>query len=476
MQDSRRNLSLWPLALAIAAVLLLPSAGAGETIFLASDQVGGPGGGPTDVFEVNLDTLEATFLATFDSGILATDRVHAITICAGSPKIIGIGRDTGTVAEIDLTAPVLDDVILGALPTSFERRVVQLACSPDGTIYLSNQGTEELYTLDLATCPACAPALVGKVETAPGAGDVNLNGADMAFSFTGELFVLANIIVSPGVSLGGPFYRVDPKTAAAVLIGDMTTRAVNTGLAFTGDGRLITSNIDDHLYQIDAGDASIIDLGTLTESGMPLNIRGGDLASSPACPPPLHFDRDAAGNPLMTGQIIDDEWEAAGVFVSTNNPVDNPLMIFDSSAPTGGDVDLGTPHVDFGGPGVGSGGGALRSSRNGLSRGKILIISADGNSADPNDLDAPGQIAFDFAVPVRLDEVHIIDVERGEGGGTVVAFGPGGTEIVSRPLLTLGNNSFQVVPVGATMVTRLEINLAGSAGITALVFCHDVCN
>jgi hypothetical protein len=146
-------------------------------------------------------------------------------------------------------------------------------------------------------------------------------------------------------------------------------------------------------------------------------------------------------------------------------------MIFDSSTPNG-DKDLGTPNTDFGGPGIGDGGAADTPGRNGLPRGQILIVSEDGNSDDPNDYDGASVIEFLFDPPMPLvTEVHILDIDDEQNGGFVTAYDSDGAVIQTQPLLPLGNNSFQVVPVGAFNVSRLEITVGASAGISGIVFC-----
>ena len=84
-----------------------------------------------------------------------------------------------------------------------------------------------------------------------------------------------------------------------------------------------------------------------------------DFGYAPAaCLPRIDFETDALGNPLVAGQVIDDEWAAWGITASfsVNAPSTGPLMIFDSANPTGGDVDLGSPNETCTppGPGVGS--------------------------------------------------------------------------------------------------------------------------
>jgi len=57
-------------------------------------------------------------------------------------------------------------------------------------------------------------------------------------------------------------------------------------------------------------------------------------------------------------------------------------MIFDSSHPSGGDFDLGTPNEYYGGPGKGVAGGP-GPTQNDKALGNVVIVSEDGDSTDP---------------------------------------------------------------------------------------------
>lgn len=57
-------------------------------------------------------------------------------------------------------------------------------------------------------------------------------------------------------------------------------------------------------------------------------------------------------------------------------------MIFDTSNPTGGDIDLGTPNEYYGGPGVGVAGGP-GPTPNTLGLGNVIIVSEDQDATDP---------------------------------------------------------------------------------------------
>jgi hypothetical protein len=106
---------------------------------------------------------------------------------------------------------------------------------------------------------------------------------------------------------------------------------------------------------------------------------------------------------------------------------DATVMIFDSTNPSGGDVDLGTPNVDFGGPGIGRAGQQGRRYENNLPRGNLLIISQDDDSSDPNDNRRGGIMQFDFTPDVVAKQLGLLDNEEGvlielllAGGGTIV--------------------------------------------------------
>ena len=453
-------------------LLLMPEPSAAQGVYLTNR------GFPSRLYELDLTANEAIFLRVLESDT----QVFAMAMCPGDETLLTIGRNLGMVARVDLSTTPPAETILGQLPGDL--RVVQMACSPEGTIFFTDNPTDQLYTLDLSTCDPtlttpCSPELMGTVETALGAADVNILGADISLTGTGKLYLIA---IGPGGPADRKLYEVDvsalpcpDSSCPASFINDFSTGDNVPGLTALDDRRLIISSNEDHLYRIDPTDASLTDLGTLVEfpSGDPIDIRNGDLAAIwSTCPAALDFEMDGNGDPLVPGQIIDDEFAALGITVATNDPVNHPLMIFDSGAPIG-DEDLGTPNSDFGGPGIGLGGGADRPGRNGLPRGQVLVVSEDANPAVPNDHDGGGVIDFIFDPPMPLvTEIHILDIDD-QGAGTIKAFDSDGMELVSRPLLPLGNNSFQVVPVGAFEVGRLEVTFPSSGAVSAVIFCTD---
>ncbi|MEM7474531.1 MAG: putative Ig domain-containing protein [Planctomycetota bacterium] len=193
------------------------------------------------------------------------------------------------------------------------------------------------------------------------------------------------------------------------------------------------------------------------------------LADSNEWLPTIDFERDGMGAALRRGDRITDQFANLGVQISTSDP-HKPAMIFDSSHPTGYDYDLGSPNRNFGGPGRGHG-GAHGPGENRQPLSNVLIISEDNNPHDPDDNAAGGTLIFEFDMPVMMDEVHMLDIDK--SGSLIRLFGSDGNLMSETSISDLGNNSFQVVELNATNVTRMEIVLAGSGAVAAIVSCRE---
>ena len=186
--------------------------------------------------------------------------------------------------------------------------------------------------------------------------------------------------------------------------------------------------------------------------------------------PSINFENGADGLGLESGDVITDQFAALGVHVTTNDPLNHPAMIFDSSRPTGGDTDLGTPNAAFGGPGQG-GGGQSGDGVNDQSLNNILIISENNDPSNPDDNVSGGTLIFTFDEAVMLDEISLLDIDRNEA--TIVLYDIDGNQIQSTQVYGKGNNSFQTVALNALGVARMEVIFTGSGAITDIVFCRD---
>ena len=177
---------------------------------------------------------------------------------------------------------------------------------------------------------------------------------------------------------------------------------------------------------------------------------------------------------LPAGAIITNQ--VPGVSIRAENEQSGHpdlAVVFDSSNPTGGDTDLGTPNEDFNGPGIGEGGRRGQPGANSVALGNLLVIAqndvdsnGDGLIDSPNDEAAGGRIHFEFDSPQDLTSIYVIDVKA--GGGTVHAFNGDNELLTSVALDWLGDNAVQEVFLDVEDVRVLEVEFATSGGIYAI--------
>jgi len=185
------------------------------------------------------------------------------------------------------------------------------------------------------------------------------------------------------------------------------------------------------------------------------------------------------------GDIVSEVFTNDGIgpiLVQGTNPAipgANVAMVFDSAAPTGGDSDLGTPNQTFGGPGIGAGGMAGQPYQNDEAFGKILILSEDLDSSDPDDADVVGSsFHFNFAKTqkgkrgtVTVNSVTLLDVESSELAPRVFVelAGPDiPTSMFTIPA-TGDNGKATIDLLGLSGVSQMRVNVNGSAGLAAIV-------
>lgn len=156
----------------------------------------------------------------------------------------------------------------------------------------------------------------------------------------------------------------------------------------------------------------------------------------------------------------------------------NSLLVFDSSNPTGGDLDLGTPNQDFGGPGRGSGGRQSTDGENSVALGNVLIIAEnltdvspqDGLVDNPDDEARGGAITARFAFGVTVNRLTLLDIDDQSRGSSVRLFNEAGL-LVDYPVPLLGDNSVQEIALDTyDGVTRMEIFFRGSGAVGGLEF------
>ena len=160
----------------------------------------------------------------------------------------------------------------------------------------------------------------------------------------------------------------------------------------------------------------------------------------------------------------------AGCFGPDGTPDGDQPMVFDSSNPTGGDGDLGSPNERCGGPGEGRGGRPGKDGENCEPLGNLLIISDDCSTTDPNDLSSdPGFITFTLDITFGLGSVGILDFNE---GATLVAKDEMGAEIKTVEIPPDGDNSFWEavfdIPYGVKELTISGDKFGGVAYVELL--------
>ena len=199
----------------------------------------------------------------------------------------------------------------------------------------------------------------------------------------------------------------------------------------------------------------------------------------------IDFDTDGDGNPILPGQVIDaSTYAALGVSIQGfanfgSGFVPNELVAFDSSNPSGGDDDLGTPSencptcdpMTMNCPGVSNNGAGLTNC---TPLGNILIVeenftdtNGDGLDDDPDD-HGPGMIIFDFDCPVNISTISFVDDSEGEFIATRVD----GTVVTHTLDGGLDNDVFtQVFNEGD--VVQLVVDFEGSGAVSGVNFCYE---
>ena len=191
----------------------------------------------------------------------------------------------------------------------------------------------------------------------------------------------------------------------------------------------------------------------------------------------FEHDQDDLDTKLANGTHVTDQWSKYGICVSAVNTGGGPniAMIIDSedgaSLAAAVDRDLGTPNEDFAGPGVGVGGesGAAGENNTGLSN---LLIVAERSTLPPDDEAGGGSLIFDFSVPVDIQKVQVVDIDRDETNGVVCTTAAGTTGFA---MAALGNNSVQTIDISMDDVTKLEVKFPSSGALASICFEESLC-
>ncbi|MEM7247963.1 MAG: hypothetical protein AAF533_21690 [Acidobacteriota bacterium] len=166
--------------------------------------------------------------------------------------------------------------------------------------------------------------------------------------------------------------------------------------------------------------------------------------AAPCGQPCLSHDFDG----LEPGEIVTTQF--AGITVSGSEPV----VSFDTEAPTCGDDDLATPGL---GPG------------NDTARGDVLILAED-SACQPDDARDGGLLTVSFDEPSEVHWIGLLDAD--EEGNVVRALDAGGDLLFEKTLVAQADNGWQRIDIARCDVSVLEIELTGSGALTDIA-CFD---
>ena len=147
---------------------------------------------------------------------------------------------------------------------------------------------------------------------------------------------------------------------------------------------------------------------------------------------------------LAAGTVITDQFY--GVEFSSSSEFD--AMLFDTNNITGEDFDLESTNLD-----------------------NVLIISEDGDSADPDDNAAGGIINVEFEDLVSVNSIRLLDID--EPGSSLTFYDENSNLIETVEIDSLDDNSLQEVTVDVDNVASLDINLAGGGAVTGIDYSTD---
>ena len=299
--------------------------------------------------------------------------------------------------------------------------------APDGTVFTSQDaGTDDTRDSDVDSTGVSSVFTVMADEKT----DIDAGVAPMPVDAVDDMIT---VLESEGAG------DVD------VNVLDNDTPAGETGLVLKVDGQ--TANVGEWIdlagggrVRIDAngeldfdadGDFDGLNAGESEMVSVTYTI--GRTTETPADETHLDF------NDLARGTVVTNQFAANGLTIASAN-ANNPVMIFDTANPTGGDTDLATSNL-----------------------GKVLILSEDRDSNDPDDNAGGGTFIFTFDRPADLSSMTFLDTEEPT---PVLRFYDAAGDLITTingPSTTNGGQA--VANFDVTGVSRLEVQLKGSGAI-----------
>jgi len=206
----------------------------------------------------------------------------------------------------------------------------------------------------------------------------------------------------------------------------------------------------------------------------------------------IDWDIAPNGAQIPVGTYMNDQYWSYGVEIQALRKVNgtfpdasNWARTFNSSFPTGGDRDLGSPNKNCAGcngdiiacPGFArrnDPGFPIASVNNCVAQNNILIIHENGIADEPDDNNDGGIFEFMFSPPiVAMLDIGIMDVEVENEGNKVDLLDHSEAVLASVPFDGLGDNTFQQIdfPSSPSGISKVQIHVMTSGALTSFRYC-----
>lgn len=204
----------------------------------------------------------------------------------------GLGYDdTGKLCYYDVATSNVTEIGVVTYNGNRMVQIDQAAMAPDGTLYIANNLSDCIYTLDKATAVA---TLVGVVKT-PSNVQVNVGGADIAFGADGTFYLWINLAK---VNAPAGLYRLELPAVNSVVTAVWLGGTVDSNRRFTGVavrdnglGDLAGSITAGTVYPntvvvVDKLNGDFLTTYPMVKDGAPFDHTWGDMSTGPFPKPP----------------------------------------------------------------------------------------------------------------------------------------------------------------------------------------------
>ena len=178
----------------------------------------------------------------------------------------------------------------------------------------------------------------------------------------------------------------------------------------------------------------------------------------------LDFSSDGEGKMLATGDVLDDRFARYGLSITTDDPRKHRARIIDTDKPSAANSNLGSPHQDFGGPGVGVGGRLRRTGENNMPLGNAIAITAAGDSHSAEG--AIAELVANWISPVHLDRLRLKQMTK--AGGHAVTYNTAGKVISRHEIGAPAPDRTLTIEIRDDGVSRIDVVLADDRALAVL--------